>query len=363
MSFKLSEGITSIPDIVLAPSIEARFAPVVPLALQRLLTEHVSEDTTNLMGNYHLLLAHLILEDPNRWGDYYSENPGCFTIMDNSLIELGISLDPAKIVAAAEVVGADCVVLPDTLLEMEKTVESSTEAARKIGFLPAHCQFLAVVQGRNIEEIDVCIKRFLQEIPQLGYISIPRITTSVMGSRMPAIFHVARVMADYGIRLPIHLLGFSDNIYDDFLCTHHPDVMGIDSAVPVWAGLKGVEFPIDPRGFGQLGKRPTDFMDRIYLTPSELGPIKRNLDLCRKWLRDEAMAKLMPIVAPVWIGVDNVIVNPDETVQVTIEYDKNGRRITHFREVPIELGEEITGQVAIDHDKVKARIKELEANE
>lgn len=263
----------------LFPAFKAKFAPVVPLGVQKQLTDE------GIMGDYHLLLAHLILENPTEWQQYYIDNPDCFVIMDNSLIELGKALPSAQILAAAQLVRAKALILPDFLLETEKTIEASVAGARSIGWLPSGMKYLGVVQGTTIQEIDTCIRQFIHEIPQLGYLSIPRVVTKALGSRMPAIQRASFIMAEYGQQYPIHLLGFSDNLVDDMKCCTHPDVMGIDSAMPVWASIKPYRFssPTMVEALN-LGKRPEYFMKQTHFDDPIFDRIKFNLKRVREWM-------------------------------------------------------------------------------
>src|SRR5881392_1163767 len=104
-----------------------RFAPVCSLDMLKEL------DYYQVLGDYHLLLAHEVLKQPNEWKKFYSKirsflgsNP--FVIMDNSLIGLGRPLEAEQIAEAADIVTADVVVLPDVLQFYQETVDASVTA-------------------------------------------------------------------------------------------------------------------------------------------------------------------------------------------------------------------------------------------
>jgi hypothetical protein len=100
----------------------ARFAPVVPLAVAQALKN------ANLLGTYHLLLAHDTLAHPEAYREMYgahalpvSDDPKC-VIMDNSVVELGEAMPFEQVQAAADIVDADFIVAADAFLEAEITI-------------------------------------------------------------------------------------------------------------------------------------------------------------------------------------------------------------------------------------------------
>lgn len=213
----------------------ARFAPVVPLSLAALLKER------GALGSYHLLLAHDVLENPKVYREIYS-NQGFDIIMDNSLIELGYPLPVNEVLEAAEIVGAQKFVLPDTLGNYTATKEQVEEGigewqAIKNNF-SINCTPLAVVQGSTWHE---CIRCLLDYKEWDLSISIPRVLTEVLKSRIP----LALKAAEMGFQ-NIHLLGFSEDILDDLACARMTGVAGIDSAVPVRAGVACLPMEILP---------------------------------------------------------------------------------------------------------------------
>lgn len=78
-------------------------------------------------------------------------------------------------------------------------------------------------------------------MPRVRALSAPRIATATLGSRMEVVMNIHRSYPTHFL----HLLGFSDNVLDDICCARVPGVSGIDSAVPIRAGLKGIVMVID----------------------------------------------------------------------------------------------------------------------
>jgi hypothetical protein len=242
----------------------AQFAPVAPLAIHKALAEK------GKLGNYHLLLAHNILDDPVAHTQFWAHRGEAFIIMDNSLIELGRPLDASKVVEAAEMVNAQVVVLPDVLGDSKETLRL---IKKDIGKIPRHFIRLGVVQGTTIEE---CLK-MTTEMVHLGVdaISVPRHLTKKLGSRIPLINGIDLMYPS----LKMHLLGFSDDILDDMVAAHMPNVWGIDSAVPIWYGLAYKRIGFYP-WYRIAGKRPKDYWEQTELTFEAI----YNISQVHQWL-------------------------------------------------------------------------------
>lgn len=217
------------------------FAPVVPLPIAQILHRQ------GQLGDYHLLLAHDVT--PKNMEEYqelyYSRMleayPLATVIMDNSVVELGSALTFERVLFAANAVFADYMVAPDLFLEKGTTIERSKAFVDE---MQKHTQasngsripsLMGVVQGKTIAECMECAAYFAGE-ELFEAISIPRCLTPVLGSRM----ELAYLLYDhYPDRFNLwHLLGFSDDLFDDLSCARLPFINGIDSAVPIRAALK-----------------------------------------------------------------------------------------------------------------------------
>lgn len=236
-----------------------RFAPIAPLAIQ----QHLDLERDSF-GDYHLLLANVVLSDPKGWSEYYEkkrrrvsegegEKQGLIVILDNSLIELGKAMDSTTLNEAIHIVGPDYLVLPDVMGDMYATMAASMDFVD--GADPATwgmCEPLGVAQGEDIRQLVQCAQFMLEELC-CGAISIPRVVADKLGTRFDAVQQIARMCRDSSAGL--HLLGFSSNLSDDIRCARHPSVMGIDSAYPVWCGheIKSTN------AYDRKARRPADF--------------------------------------------------------------------------------------------------------
>lgn len=213
-----------------------------------------------VMGHYHLLLAHDVVKRSVEYAEIFSRPfHGWSVIMDNSIVELGSATSLDTVRKAVEITHANVVVLPDVYGEGPETVESIKEAlpiwhdAFKF-YDHKPIQYMLVPQGRTLLEWVKCARVLTEIIDNADIIAkfwwgIPRIFQERLSlSRMIAV-NVA-----HGLKptWPIHLLGFSENVYDDFYTAKYKHVTGIDSAVPLRAATLNIPFEIGeklpPRG-------------------------------------------------------------------------------------------------------------------
>jgi len=234
-----------------------------------------------MLGSYHLMIATEVVKDIEGWKNFWSYpnidaelGKDMFIVMDNGLIETGQPADPQTIKEAADAVDANCIVLPDVLGDFAKTmkvVRAATPELRGLGY-----PLLGVIQGRDMIEVTAAVE-FYTNIG-VSYLSIPRIMVEFFGTRTKLVRTVRALTAG---EIPIHLLGFSDNLYDDILSARMPGVMGIDSATPLWH--QGV-FPPSPPDDARFGRRPAD-----YWTWSSKRMNFRNVERVRQWLKADAL--------------------------------------------------------------------------
>lgn len=224
-----------------------RFAPVAPLEIVKELEER------NVLGDYHLLLAHDVLANREEYSNIFG-GKGYDIIMDNSLIELGYPMSMPETMEAAKVVGASYFVLPDVLMDYDRTMAMTVKGLQEYDRIkherPSETQLptpVPVVQGKNLDEM----VNFISELDKINRMHnlfemfcVPRVIANQLGTRRDII--EACVARGY----VVHMLGFSDHKLDDIACARMPSVMGIDSAEPVRLGINGynmsLDFPRDP---------------------------------------------------------------------------------------------------------------------
>lgn len=123
---------------------------------------------------YFMALTHLV-ESNVVYREWLKRYKG-YTILDNSIVELGDAVDIARVCDAAELINADEIILPDV---MEDGVATCAKVAEAIDYLfkrygrewPFKIQ--AVVQGKTYEEVEECFNQ-LEDNPDIDVIGIPK---------------------------------------------------------------------------------------------------------------------------------------------------------------------------------------------
>lgn len=222
------------------------YSPVMPVALWHSLIEyqeqHLEEE---VLGDYFLLLAHDVLDHPKEYAEIFADRArvpkDSFVILDNSVIETGTPFDVEYLLAAANIVHADCIILPDVLENAHATIRVAKKAYETLMLEPGYSNIplMGVIQGRDIVEMQWCAMQYAS-MPFVQYYGCPRWVANKIGSRMifKNILGIEHAVKDR----VVHMLGMSSDPYDDITCASLPGIMGIDSANPIVMGQMGIEF-------------------------------------------------------------------------------------------------------------------------
>lgn len=257
---------------------QTKFAPIVPPKLLPKLKEK------GHLGNYNLLLVQEVLEDLGLFNSVFFDHES-FNILDNGVVETGQPADVRDMLRAAISCNASLVILPDVIENTNatlKVIDLTYPAYRDI-FKGTRIKYMAVPQGRDLQEFIFCAKR-IHDICDVAMWGIPRSIVKQSGSRSASIFHLNR---EYP-QIPIHLLGFSNNMIDDVSCTRHMPVVGIDSSLPCLLGGAGWSIALDPkiegRSYRQHDKKGRRVWDEMKWTEF----IGDNIQTVRDWIGEEA---------------------------------------------------------------------------
>lgn len=262
----------------------AQFACVVPVHIAEALQGNDIEE--DLFGNYHLFLAHDVLEHPAEYRRICQRIRerffDAFIIMDNSIVELGTAMQIHDLMEACKITRANCVVAPDVMgngqetrsLTMKFIHDYITWMQNNVNeYQPS---IMAVIQGESFSDAWYTFEMYKVFRKHIKHIAVPRILVKQHGSRTP----IVHALASKWIR-PVHLLGFSDDLIDDITCARMMNVRGIDSAVPIRAGMRGIALSLD--SYIDPGPRETYWTDAID-TNAKDALVRQNIKNVRYWI-------------------------------------------------------------------------------
>lgn len=208
-----------------------KYAPIGPIAILEDL------DRYNELGDYHVLLAHDVMNNLQRYRALFARYHDCFLILDNSVIELGMPLTNG-LIDLAEALHVDCIVLPDVLRDQKATEDLIHIFVDGVGAEEMKkYDWMLIPQGLIYDGIISCAERMMDYYGEfIKYMGIPRWIANELGSRNEVTRWVSSHMTEFGLK-GIHMMGMSQNFADDLKCTtYFPGVMGIDSANPLVLG-------------------------------------------------------------------------------------------------------------------------------
>ena len=158
-----------------------------------------------------LYLTHKILEHPEKFSFLANDkinNVDSYKILDNSACELGEGMSFDKVLQAAQIIGADEVVLPD----LPRSSKSLCNTLKYLADVPQDIPYklAAVVQGGTEQEVLDCATQILA-LKRINTIMIPKWYCSLNSSnglgRHALTYKIIDLMRKYNEPKLIHWLG------------------------------------------------------------------------------------------------------------------------------------------------------------
>ena len=162
---------------------------------------------------YELYLTHKILEDPQKFEFLSREKGGSFKILDNSACELNEGMDFDKVLKAAEIIGANEVVLPD-IRQDSYSLSKTLEVLANIDTNNIPYRLAAVVQGTTTTEVLQCAIQILS-LKSISTIMIPKWYTTLDSTNGLGRLSLTRTIYDLmttDTHKDIHWLGLGTGI-------------------------------------------------------------------------------------------------------------------------------------------------------
>lgn len=211
----------------------SHFSPVCSLNHLRQLQEK------GALSEYLVIPSMSVLEDPEGWREARKSFWGRKTLLVGAMASVARSLGAEQIVQANDHINADWVLLPSVTGHLPLTIALAMSVKDQIQAIRPDCEtyrsgLVGVIQGTTVDEYLDCAQTLITHCG-CSRLAIPATATGMIGSRI----FLALALAER-FRVPIYLLGMSDNLADDIAAARCSKwVFGLDGDQPLRAGQLG----------------------------------------------------------------------------------------------------------------------------
>ena len=178
----------------------------------------------------NMFLTHLVEEDEAYRNMAINYNG--YKILDNSLIELDGAMSMKDVLTAADIIGADEVVLPDVFKNGSETIKTTLEALGEYKEELKNYKTMAVVHGETIDE---WVRTFLifSARPDIDVLGIPKVMQEQFKSHgIPGRARILNKVISLTDK-EIHLLGLWENFDELVHYQHHlTKIRSMDTSLP-----------------------------------------------------------------------------------------------------------------------------------
>ena len=176
----------------------------------------------------HMFLTHLA-EDHPFYADFARDVKG-YKILDNSLIEMGGAVDLKRVLAVAEYIKADEIILPDVFQDGPATIEAVNKAIAELQEIYPHssCPFKlqAVAHGKDVQEWYECYHELLNN-PYIDVVGIPKVLAKMHPQGRP---YFVNELCDLH-KKPHHLLGMWYSMTEIEEYNHGDEIRSCDTVL------------------------------------------------------------------------------------------------------------------------------------
>lgn len=199
------------------------------------------------LGNrvMQMALAHLVLEDPE-YRRFYADagSRGITVMMDNSLMELGDSVGSDVVFTAANLIEPAEIIIPDSSRNKALTIKRFHDFLGDVDAMGTTpwLRNAVVAHGESNAEWLACFD-FFNEHPDAHVICIPKVLDKIWnpGGRLGALAYL-RASHRFKINKTYHLLGIWTDPLEILFASWFNNIRSVDTALPIHAGLQGVQF-------------------------------------------------------------------------------------------------------------------------
>lgn len=181
----------------------------------------------------HMFLTHLI-EKNKLYAQVARDVPG-YKILDNSVIELGEAVSIGRVLTAAEVIGADEIILPDAFQDGPKTLQMVDQALEDLDRIykgidncPYH--LMAVAHGKTLNEWIQCHEA-LSHNAHINVIGIPKILSKMIPEGRP---YIVNFGCNFVRGKKYHLLGMHYSLTELYEYRNLDLIRSCDTVLPCY---------------------------------------------------------------------------------------------------------------------------------
>lgn len=251
----------------------------------------------DFINNYPYVLAHLLMEETEHYDKEYAEFyknklAKCdYSILDNSLYELGDSIDYKRLYELGEEYKPSHIILPDCLNDVVETKKRAQNYIKEFGDKSTP-KFMGVIHGKSYDELRDILYYMITN-PAIDIIAVP---FSIMEKTIPpsANQKLWRVNVIRELIYPIlkglksqkklHLLGCHTPLeFSCYLPLEKEYIYSVDTSAPIVYGWSGIDFTNLSFDANKPKDKLAENLD-IELTQDNLDLIAKNVNYFRTQL-------------------------------------------------------------------------------
>jgi queuine/archaeosine tRNA-ribosyltransferase len=240
-------------------------------------------------NDYPYCLAHLLMEDTKHYNAHYSAfykrelSRNKFSILDNSLFELGDSIDYDVLYKLGEEYKPTHLILPDCMNNQKVTLERAKNYQKKYEG-KSHPKFIGVLQGSSYEEMIELIHYYNTE-ESISLIAIPfHLGVREMEGPYNRFYVINELFQRVSFRKLIHLLGcYSPLEFKLYNVGWKEYIHSVDTSAPIIYGWNNVSLESLDLNTPKPKEKLAENLFRN-LNQQHLDQISDNVKIFRNWL-------------------------------------------------------------------------------
>ena len=240
-------------------------------------------------SSVQMCLAHKVLSDFDYAAFYAAQAMnGQIVILDNSLWELGAAMSTEDLFEACDIVRPTELIVPDMFGKSDETIETTEKFIDAIGLDCSWGRNLVVPHGQDRQDWIKCFDYFSSQ-DYAHVIGLPKVLDDIWepGGRIGCLAFLeatGRIKPD---KL-YHALGIRNDPIELLMLSKFKWLRSLDTALPIHAGIQGIQFDSQYGLSRRRPKRPEKYFDIEWRHVNQFESIiNTNVALTLAWARGE----------------------------------------------------------------------------